>query len=196
MSDNAFVTPMWRSLSTAMDSRSQDRTQVDPQQIPVNVVAVDQSIVTVEAQMKGNYTLPKVKIAQAYSDWHRLPTAAGDKGVMRATDFYIGGQTGLGGGTADYYDRANLATMVYHAVSQKKFPHIPVWDNTAHLIHGQNGAVIRDTAGNCIVTLTGNKITIAVNSGVNIYIGKDPSKGTPSPILTVAGPLPNVFGVM
>jgi hypothetical protein len=69
----------------------------------------------------GPYTLPKLQIPQAFSKYHREPTQVGDKGYAVPNDFYLGGESGQSGGTADMYPRGNLATHVFHPVSAKNF---------------------------------------------------------------------------
>jgi hypothetical protein len=70
----------------------------------------------------GPYTLPKMKIPQAFSKYHREPTQVGDKGYAVPNDFYVGGESGDAGGTASMYPRGNLATHVFHPISVKSFP--------------------------------------------------------------------------
>jgi hypothetical protein len=69
----------------------------------------------------GPYTLPKLQIPQAFSKYHREPTQVGDKGYAVPNDFYLGGESGQSGGTADMYPRGNLATHVFHPISAKSF---------------------------------------------------------------------------
>lgn len=195
MSDNSLVAPLWRSLPTHARKQVQDGQQKTPQQIPVTVVSVQGELVTVKAETQGNYTIEQFQVAQDHSQWIRQPTQVGDKGVVSAGDYYLGGQTGLGGGTANYRDRANLTTMVYRAVSQKAFPKNPNRDVNAAFINGPNGVVLQDTNGTCVVTIAPNKITINVSGqpmfaivGGTVFVGGDGSVGTYALIETTAGP--------
>jgi hypothetical protein len=70
----------------------------------------------------GPFTLPKIKIPQAFSKYHREPTQVGDKGYIVSNDYYLGGESGDAGGTATMYPRGNIATGTYHPVSAKDFP--------------------------------------------------------------------------
>jgi hypothetical protein len=69
----------------------------------------------------GPYTLPKLQIPQAFSSYHREPTQVGDKGYAVPSDFSIGGTDGVSTGTSNMYPRGNLATHVFHPISNKNF---------------------------------------------------------------------------
>jgi hypothetical protein len=69
----------------------------------------------------GPYTLPVIKLSQAFSKYHREPTKVGDKGYAVPNDFYIGGETEDGGGTANMYPRGNLSNGIFHPISVKSF---------------------------------------------------------------------------
>jgi hypothetical protein len=69
----------------------------------------------------GPYTLPKLQIPQAFSSYHREPTQVGDKGYAVPSDFSIGGTDGVTTSTSNMYPRGNLATHVFHPISNKNF---------------------------------------------------------------------------
>ena len=69
----------------------------------------------------GPFTLPKLIIPQAFSKYTREPTQVGDKGYAVPNDFSISPTDGVSGGTANMYPRGNLATHVFHPISNKKF---------------------------------------------------------------------------
>jgi hypothetical protein len=166
MSDNAFVTPLWRSLPSHARKQVQDGVQKTPKAIPVSVVSVQGELVTVKVEAQGNYTIEQFQVAQGYSEWMRGATQVGDKGYVTAADFYIGGMTGLGGGTADYRDRANLTPMVFFPVSQKTFPHNPTRDFNALFLNGMTGTVNQDTGGKSVHTVhPTNGITSTTQTG-------------------------------
>lgn len=70
----------------------------------------------------GPYTLPKLTIPQAFSKYHREPTAVGDKGYAVGASINIGGSSGQDGSTANMYSRGNLTTGTFHPISNKNFP--------------------------------------------------------------------------
>ena len=153
-------------------------------------------MVTVKAEMQGNYTIPQITIPQAYSAWIREPTQVGDKGFAVSTDYYLGGQSGLGGGTANFRGRSNLTSLVFMPVSQKTFAVLPSRNLNAALIAGPQGAVIQDQNGNSIVTVSDTKICLnPKTTSIMIYVGGDGSTGSYAPLVTTSGPcLPNIVG--
>ena len=69
----------------------------------------------------GPFTLPVMKIPQAFSKYHREPTQVGDKGYVVPNDYAIAGTDGAGGGTASMYGRSNLTSGTFHPISIKSF---------------------------------------------------------------------------
>ena len=162
MADNALVTPQAFSLPSAMRERTHDSSQTQQQAIPVTVVAVSGELVTVQASIKSNFTIPQITIPQAFSQWIRQPTQVGDEGWAIPCDYYLGGQSGVGGGVANTYDRGNLTNLVFHHTSQKTFPANTGRNPNAAFINGPQGVVLQDTAGNCTFTLTSTGIVIKI----------------------------------
>lgn len=113
--------------------------------LPCRVVKVNGSIVTVAFELdSAPWTLPQITIPKAESNWTRMPTQVGDKGVTMPADAYLGGVSGMGGGTASLARRGNLSTLVFMPVSNKNEPPI---DPNAAQVQGPNGAIIRNTQG-------------------------------------------------
>src|ERR1700678_3327164 len=99
MADNALVTPLAFSTPRAVDKRTQDKQQKAPQAIPVSVVQIIGELVIVKAEVNSPFTIPQTLMPQAFSQWIRPPTQVGDKGFAVTADYYLGGQSGIGGGT-------------------------------------------------------------------------------------------------
>ncbi|WP_309601114.1 hypothetical protein [Burkholderia multivorans] len=110
---------------------------------------------TVEFEVQGTWTLPPVTIPKAESPWIRMPTQVGDKGVTMPADAYLGGISGLGGGTADARTPGNLSALVFLPVSNAgSAPDDP----NAAQVCGPNGAILRTTEGpmsSCVVNQSG-----------------------------------------
>jgi hypothetical protein len=147
MSDNSLVKPLWQSLPLHAMKHTQDGIQKTPKEIPVSVVSVQGELVTVKVEAQGNYTIEQFQVPQSYSEWIRGATQVGDKGFVSGADLYIGGMSGLGGGTSDYRIRGNLTTAVFTPVSQKQFNTNPNRDFNALFLNGMTGTVNQDTAG-------------------------------------------------
>ena len=162
--DNALVTPLAFSLPAAVDQRAQNLHQITPKDIAATVTKVQGETVEVatQAQAPSNYTIPKIVVPQGHSEWIRPPTQVGDKGHVISSDYYMGGQSNLGGGTANSYGRANLTPAVWHPVSQDKFKNNTNRDLNAVFLNGPNGVVMQDTQGACTFTLTPSGIVIKI----------------------------------
>jgi hypothetical protein len=84
-------------------------------------------------------------------------------------DCYLGGVSGLGGGTADLRKRANLSALVFHPVSNSNSPPI---DPNAAQVQGPNGVILKTTEGTASsivvsqtgITLTFGSTTVTLNA--------------------------------
>jgi len=162
MINNVQTTPFTKSLPQIIQNEIANALQQIPQTLPVSVVSVQGAFVTVKFELKSQITFPLIKVPQAISRYARPPTQIGDKGLVMPADVYLGGVTGLGGGTASYGQReGNLSTLVFVPLSNTSFPSV---DANAYNITGPNGAVIKDDSGNSVITLTPNSITLACGS--------------------------------
>jgi len=130
-------------------------------QLPCRVVAVDGAIVTVnfEIDNNGEYTFPQVKMPIAQSIYVRLPVQVGDLGICVSADVRIGGITGLGtkGALAPLVKPFNLSALIFVPVGATDWEAV---DPNAVNINAPNGAVIRDTGNNCVITLTPTGVTV------------------------------------
>lgn len=133
--------------------------------LPCHVVKVTGSIVTVAFDVQNSpQSLPNITIPKAESPWIRMPTQVGDKGYTAAVDVYLGGVSGIGGGTATMTRRGNLSTLVFVPVSNTNAPPI---DQNAAQIQGPNGVINRTTTGTTsqVVTNTsGTTVTFGANT--------------------------------
>jgi hypothetical protein len=165
--------------------------------LPCRVTSVTGKIVTVEFQMDTSpWTLQPITIPKAESPWLTEPTQVGDTGITVPADVYLGGISGLGGGTADFRKRGNLTALIFVPVGTKAFS--PIDPNAAQL-QGPNGAILRTTTGttSSIVTnstgttVTYGSVSLTVNaSGVTIAVGSEtftigPSGATSTLSLTI-----------
>lgn len=116
--DLSFRRPFNHSVNDFTNQRSNDFQLGMSKGLPCHVIAVDKDMVTVAFDTKNTvWTPPNMKMPQAFSAYGREPTRVGDKGTAVPSDYYLGGVTGLGGGTADYSPRGNLTALVFHPAS-------------------------------------------------------------------------------
>ncbi|MBR8434829.1 hypothetical protein KDW37_29120 [Burkholderia cenocepacia] len=155
MADNYAKLPLQRSLNRVAIARAAQAIEDTGNALPCRVTKVSGSIVTVEFEMQGTWTLPPVTIPKAESSWIRNPTQVGDKGITVPADAYLGGISGLGGGTADFRRRGNLSALVFLPVSNAgSGPDDP----NAAQVCGPNGMIARTTQGtpsSCVVNQSG-----------------------------------------
>lgn len=114
-------------------------------ELPVQVVAVSGSMVTVAFQVAGPWTLPQIQIPKAESQWVRAPTQVGDYGMARAAGTFLGGISGLGSGVANTtVNYGNLTTLTFVPVASTSFGAAPSLNQA--WVNGPKGSVVSDTA--------------------------------------------------
>ena len=122
MNDIAQKFALVTQLHNFVRTKASDNQQNVPKTFQGHVSAIlanDMLEFTLDAT--GPYTLPKLQIPQAFSSYHREPTQVGDKGYAVPSDFSIGGTDGVTTSTSNMYPRGNLATHVFHPISNKNF---------------------------------------------------------------------------
>lgn len=160
MVSNAQKTPFAESLHRFGDIKVQDWQSRLPQSMPATVVSIMGALVKVS--IDGNWTpfsIPQVLVPKFESAYGRAPTQIGDKGAIIGINYYIGGQSGQGGGTANLYPRANLTNAIWLPISQKSFGTV---DPNAYTLQGSNGVVLRDTTNAASLTLTPTGIAMKI----------------------------------
>lgn len=168
---------LWIQKNLNQVAINQAAKQIEQQgsALPCHVVAVSGSIVTVAFDVQGPWTLPRITIPKAESPWIRMPTQVGDKGMTIPSDAYLGGISGLGGGTASMTRTpGNLSALVFVPVSSLGSP--PSNQNAA-IVQGPDGAIIQTTSGTASsivvnssgITMTFGSTVVTINaSGVSI----------------------------
>jgi hypothetical protein len=154
---NAQKTPLSRTLSTFTRQKALDEIAKRGQALPGRVVSVSGPIVTISFEVSG-ITLPQVTMPLFGPEYIRYPVQVGDQGVAFPASVYLGGVSGLGGGTADSRLRANLATLVWFPIANKNWSAV---DPNAVTIYGPNGVVLRDSNSQSVETLTPSSVAFA-----------------------------------
>jgi len=160
-------TKLWlqKTLNQGAQRRALSAIQSTGRALPCRVVAVSGALVTVAFEVDAApLTLPQITMPKAESSWIRMPTQVGDLGVTMPADAYMGGISGLGGGTATLTRPGNLSALVFVPVSSKASPPI---DQNAAQVQGPNGAIIRTTTGTTSQVVTdqnGTTLTFGSNT--------------------------------
>lgn len=155
MSDNAQKTPLVDSLNKFVDAKSKDFDQLLGKRIPASLVSIDETgtIATVKFEIESDVvTIPNVTCPIAGSEWTRVPYQPGTKGYVVPADYYMGGMSGLGGGTATFSQLPNLSNAVFVPVGNADLESTdnPNW----HIIIGPDGAMLRTQDGSVSLLLT------------------------------------------
>jgi len=165
MAENYSKLWIQRSANQLAINRASQAIKSTGRALPCRVVAVNGSIVTVAFEVKDSpQTLPQITIPKAESPWIRMPTQVGDKGVTMPADTYLGGVSGLGGGTATMTRPGNLSALVFVPVSNSgSAPDDP----NAAQVCGPNGGIMRTTSGvhsSVVTNQSGTTITFGTTT--------------------------------
>jgi hypothetical protein len=161
---NAQKTPLARTLSQFAQGKALDEIAKRGQALPGHVIAVSGPIVTVNFDVSGA-TLPQVTMPLIGAEYIRYPIQVGDKGYAAAADAYLGGVSGLGGGTADLALRGNLSALVWVPIGNKNWTVPPSSDANTLALYGKLALLLLDSiAGNNSIKLTSTGITMTAGS--------------------------------
>lgn len=160
MADNAQKTPFASSLNRWGHKVAKAATNVLGQSVPASLKAAPGPIVEVNYEVK-NAALPgNVQMPVLGSRYYRAPFQAGEKGMAIASDYYMGGMSGLGGGTADLSQHGNLATQAWTPVGHTDWPSVD--PNMNVVTGGPSGVLIRNSESpGATFTMTGTAITLS-----------------------------------
>lgn len=160
--------PLMESMNRVSIQRASDALELQGMALPCHVTAVQGQIVTVAFDVVTDQTLPSVTIPVAASPYFWQPVQIGDKGVTVPADAYLGGVSGLGGGTAQLAQQpANLTALVFVPVANKA---ATVPDSAQAVVQGANGVLLRALTGSTKIDITPDGITLSAG-GHEIVIG-------------------------
>jgi len=167
MADNFAKLWLQKRQNQLAINRAAQEVQKQGRALPCRVTAISGQIVTVAFEMDTSpWTLQPISIPKNESPWVIQSTQIGDKGVTMPSDVYLGGISGLGGGTASFTRRGNLSALVFVPVGNTSTTPI---DPNATQVQGPNGVISRTTTGTTsqVVTNTsGTTVTFGTNSVV------------------------------
>lgn len=156
--------PIFQTLNRAAAKRAADAIQQLGKALPCHVVSVAGQIVTVSFDLINvTWTLPNVTLPAMSWPWALAPIQVGDRGLTVPADAYMGGVSGIGGGTADLTLPGNLSALVFVPVGNAGWA--PATVENAWDIFGPQGVVLRDQASHCVIMIRPTGITI--NAGSN-----------------------------
>ena len=145
-----------------------DTIQQTGKGLPCSVVSVAGGIITVKPEIVTKKTIPNLTVPLFGPIYIRYPIQKGDLGVLLPFEYYLGGVSGLGGGTAGLDRRGNLSALVFLPIANTDWAAV---DPNSVNINGPNGVVLRDTTSACTFTLTPTSIHIDAPSDYKITVG-------------------------
>jgi hypothetical protein len=160
---NVQKTPISRTLPAFIQQRALDEIAKQGLGIPGHVVSVSGAIVTVAFDVTG-LTLPQVTMPIASAEYIRLPIQAKDKGVALPASFYLGGVSGLGGGTATDSLQGNLSALFWVPLGSKGFSTV---DPNVLTLYGPQGVTIRDSGSGTVFKLTPTGVTVTAGTSIS-----------------------------
>jgi hypothetical protein len=123
MTDNFLKLDFISKIHDFVRTKVADGIQNTPKFVPGHVSKIlPNDFIEFTIDATGPYTLPKLQVPQMFSKYHREPTQVGDKGIVVAGSYFIGGSSGQDGSTANLYPKGNLTTGSFQPVSNKNFP--------------------------------------------------------------------------
>ena len=158
-------TPLSRTLTALSRSQAQDNTARIGLRLPGKVAAVSGSIVTVN--FEAGIPVQQMRMAVATSKYCRVPIQVGDEGFATTADAYLGGVTGLGGGTADLTQRGNLSALVWVPLGNAGWSTV---DPTSMHLESADGSFTVDVANGGITMAYNGTTLFEINSSSQVII--------------------------
>lgn len=168
MPDNSQKTALGRTLNQFAGRAVQGAMEQLGRQLPAQVVSRSGAIVTVKFLVTSPYTLPNVTVPLIGSEYVRLPIQAGCLGWVMTADAYLGGVSGLGGGTAGLSPRGNLSMLVFSPIGNKSWT--ASGDDNAVVIYGPDGVILRDSASKVKLQIKPTVVQWDLPIGVSLVI--------------------------
>lgn len=157
------------NMNNFADQKIADALQMAGKVLPATVVKRSGKMVTLSFLLRDiPYTLPQLTIPIFGPQYIRYPMKKGDKGIVIPADTYLGGASGLGGGTADLTPPANLSSLVFLPISNTEWQDV---DYEVLTLYGPEGVTIRDAGSKSTFLLTPESITIATPEQFKVTVG-------------------------
>lgn len=160
-----------RSLEQMVSRKIAAALELLGQNLPASVVSVESpGTVKVKFELTNiPFTLPQVVVPVVGSEYIRLPIQPGMLGFVISASTYLGGVSGLGGGTADFTPRPSLSDVVWSPIGNTNWSAVD--DSNALVLYGPDGAIIRTLDGQRKLTVNGSGASISVQGGDTVGIG-------------------------
>ncbi len=139
--------------------------------LPATVVSVSGSLVTVNFEVSGDFTLPQIQVPVLGSEYIRLPIQSGCKGMVISSDYYLGNMSGLGTGKATFVRNGNLTNLVFVPIGNKSWSSV---DGDVLTLYGVSGVLLKNSeSGDASVSITSDDVTLATSGASVALSGSD-----------------------
>ncbi|EPK7360420.1 hypothetical protein [Kluyvera sichuanensis] len=137
--------------------------------LPAAVVERKGNMVVIQVLLRNvPYVVPHLTVPLFGPEYIRYPMQPGDKGILVPADTYLGGVSGLGGGTADLTPPANLSALTFLPISNTEWESV---DPNVLTMYGPEGVTLRDSGSNTTFLLTPDSVAIRTPEQFKVTVG-------------------------
>lgn len=137
--------------------------------LPVSIVERNGHMITVKFELIDiPFTLPSVTVPLFGPQYIRYPLQPGERGIVFPADAYLGGVSGLGGGTANLMQPFNLSALVFLPISHTEWQDV---DYQTLTMYGPEGVILRDINSKCTFILTPDSVAIQAPKRFEAKVG-------------------------
>ena len=183
MPNDAQKTSFARSMEQFAQRKASAAIELFGKSLPASIATVVSSgIVVVKFELTNiPFTIPNLKVPVCGSEFIRLPLKVGMLGWVISASAYLGGMSGLGGGTADLSQRPSLSNLVWSPIGNVNWTATD--DPNAVVIYGPDGVIVRTMDKKRTLSVTTSGASITVQEGDVVSIG---ATGTLQALLNAA----------
>lgn len=157
------------NMNSFTENKIASASQMAGKILPGSVVSRSGNMITVQVLLRDTpYVIPYLTVPLFGPEYIRYPLQPGDKGILIPADTYIGGVSGLGGGTATLTTPANLSALTFLPISNTEWESV---DPNVLTMYGPEGVTLRDSGSNTTFLLTPDSITIVTPNLFKITVG-------------------------
>lgn len=169
--NSAQKIPLARSLNAMATKRVIDALAQNGWELPCSIVSVTGWIVTVKFEIDTqDFTFPQITIPVFESNYDYIPFQVGDLGVVMTIGAYLGGVSGLGGGTAQLGVVPNLSALGFVPVGNSGWPVPENANANQRVVQGPKGAILQTMDGIVYVNVDKDSGNITIKATGKIQL--------------------------
>lgn len=157
------------NMNSFTENKIASASQMAGKILPGSVVSRSGNMITVQVLLRDTpYVIPHLTVPLFGPEYIRYPMQPGDKGILIPADTYLGGISGLGGGTANLTTPANLSALTFLPISNTEWEGV---DPNILTMYGPEGVTLRDSGSNTTFLLTPDSIAIRTPEQFKVTVG-------------------------